>query len=90
MALLPDGMGVIQTQDTRHAFALEVDLTRSARDKLARKLREYLLANMEKQFEETILVLTTSWQAPAHGEMWCWAYWHSMERMGILLKTKPH
>lgn len=60
LALLPDGIGVIQTADTRHVFALEVDLTRSARDKLARKLREYLLANMEKQFEGTILVLTTS------------------------------
>lgn len=61
-ALMPDGSGVIRTGNARYAFALEVDLTRSARDKLARKLREYLLAQMEEQFHGTILVLTTSWQ----------------------------
>lgn len=75
LALLPDGIGVIQTPDVRHLFALEVDLTRSARDKLGRKLREYLLANMEKQFEGTILVLTTSWQ---RARTWREMVWDTM------------
>lgn len=61
-ALMPDGSGVVRTANAEYSFALEVDLTRSARDKLARKLHEYLLAQGAEKFGGAILVLTTSWQ----------------------------
>lgn len=67
-SFLPDGRGTYIAGDRRYEFALEVDRSRAAQEKLRRKLAEYSacvnsnILRGERVDLLRVLILTTSWE----------------------------